>query len=179
MKKILLLLLICNSVFAQNKNQTLDENKNLVMYENFEIEDNIIVWKKVFEIENVDILNDLRENLKLKFNKDNSGSVKDLSLNCKGTSVQLAANFNLDFRVDIKEGKYRIMATNFIFESPMQFSSGMISTSRQSYNLEYFIVKKNNTFRKNFQVKADLECMNEVLTSLFTIKPILENDDKW
>jgi hypothetical protein len=168
-----------NCFSQEEKKEVYNDKKDLIKFENFEIENNVIVWRKVFEIDSIDVIATFHENLKLKFNKDNSGTVSNLSLNCKGTSIQLGANFNLDFRIDLKDGKYRVTATNFIFESPMQFSSGMVSTSRMNYNLEYFLLKKNFTLRKNFQVKADLECMNKVLTDLFTIKSILPNNDKW
>jgi len=179
MKQILLFLLISTFCYSQQEyNETYDDKKNLIKFENFTIEEKIIVWKMIFEGDSVKVMKNLKSNLKLNFTQTAIGSVKDLSLNCGSISIQLAPNFTLDFKIEFKENKYRVIATNFVFENAMNVNAGLFITSRQYNNIEYFCLKdRTGTFRKQSQMKHDLKCMDELLKNLFTSKETTE--EKW
>lgn len=182
MKKIILLLLITVSCSSQkNKyNETFDENKNLVKFENFTVEDKSIVWTMVFDGDSTKVINDLKGNLKLNFTNNVRGNAKDLSLLCKNISIFGKGNFNLDFKIDFKDNKYRVTASNFVFQNTMQFNFGGVSTDVKKFNLEYFFLqKKTNTINRKLQTKTDLKCMDELLTTLFKVKSENTKNNNW
>lgn len=152
MKKIFLLfILISGFTFAQNKN--------------FEIEDNLIVWKVVYQ-DSLSVLN-LKNNPRLEFKNDSTGVIKKTNFEDKKLN-QLTA----DFKIESKSGKYRVSVFNIKFYvEPIGLYSGGISMQTISeYTIEKSLLKKDGTIREKYFGYNLTETLNPHLTDLFKIK---------
>jgi hypothetical protein len=172
MKKILLLLLISFSAVAQDE---------VIDTQNFSVnDDKIIIWTKIYEIDSINVLESFKQKLNIHFLNQNSGYVDNLKLRCKEMiSIYAEGNFKVNFRIDFKEDKYRIIVSNIVFENTMQYNYGSISTSKNYSNIEdYELRTRDNLLRKNEQSISNRICLNELFESLFSVKNI-KIDDKW
>ena len=117
MKKILLLLLISFSAVAQDE---------VIGTQNFSVnDDKIIIWTKIFEIDSINVLESFKQKLNIHFLNENSGYVDNLKLRCEKTiSMYAEGNFKINFRIDFKENKYRVIASNIVFENNIQLTYG-------------------------------------------------------
>ena len=129
MKKILLLLLISFSAVAQDE---------VIGTQNFSVnDDKIIIWTKIFEIDSINVLESFKQKLNIHFLNENSGYVDNLKLRCEKTiSMYAEGNFKINFRIDFKENKYRVIASNIVFENNIQLNFGGVSTSKSYTNIE-------------------------------------------
>jgi hypothetical protein len=171
MKQILLLLIAINC-FSQNNE--VSENQNFSVNN-----ENLMIWTKIYEIDSVDVLSKLRQKQNLNFINENSGIAVDLKLRCKKTlSMYAEDSFKINFRIDFKENKYRIVVSNIVFNNSFQFNYAGVSTSKITSNIEeYELRNKDNQLRKNSQSLSNRICLDEFFDNLFSIKNIKE--DKW
>ncbi|MCI9844231.1 hypothetical protein [Flavobacterium pectinovorum] len=157
MKNILLFCLFCTTAIAQNKN--------------FNVEYNIITWKKVFD-EPLSI-SDLKNNPRLEFKTDSTGSIK------KGIeNSNWLKEYTADFKIEKKTGRYRASVYNIRFyDSEVRVNSGETKTiSSSDYPIEKEWLKNDGTIRGSLFWFNITETMNPFLTELFTAKKTVKED---
>jgi hypothetical protein len=158
MKKIVIgFLLFTLTGFAQNKN--------------FTIEDNLIVWKKIYD-DSSNIL-DLKNNPRLEFKTDSTGYIKKTNFEDKKLN-QLTG----EFKIESKNGKYRVSVFNIKFYvTPVGMYSGGISMQTISeYTIETSLIKKDGTIREKYFGYNLTETLNPHLEELFIIKKKMKSD---
>lgn len=180
MKKIFLLLFILNTLssFAQKNHDDgiYATTKDEKLSENFSVEKNVITWKKVFEFKENPIPY-LKQNSNLKFKDSIFGTADNLLLRCRNISFYCKNDFQINFKIETKENKYRVTVSNIVFKNAININFGGVSTDDKLILLEEAELRfKDNTIRKNNQSVINLNCIDEFLTELFTIKII---EDKW
>lgn len=148
---ITIILLISSSVFAQNKN--------------FTIENGLVNWRNVYE-DSTNIL-DLKDNPRLQFTTDSTGIIKRTNFNDKKLK-----NFTAEFKIESKKGKYRVSVYNVIFYvEPVGLNSGGISMQTISqYTIEQSLIKKDKTIRESSFGYNLTETLNPHFVDLFIIK---------
>jgi hypothetical protein len=152
MKKLFFgFLLISFTTLAQNKN--------------FTIEENLIVWKHVYE-DSTDI-SKLKDNPRLEFKNDSTGYIKKTNFENKKLN-QLTG----EFKIESKKGKYRVSVFNIkFFVTPVGMYSGGISMQTISeFTIETSLIKKDGTIREKYFGYNLTETLNPHLEELFLIK---------
>lgn len=159
MKKVLFLFLISISAFAQEHH--------------FTSERQIVTWQNSYETTETDILKLIDKNhpkVDVDYQKS-TGSGRSLNCKCDGTSFYLDSDFNMNFEVEIKEGKYRVTVNDIVFDSEAE-------TESNNDRLEFFVLRMGqNAFHKTKQNLKNLICIDQYLTKLFTIPNSKES--KW
>jgi hypothetical protein len=157
MKKILIISIFILSItgYAQNKN--------------FVIENNLIVWKFIYE--DSTNISELKNNPRLEFKTDSTGYIKKTNFEDKDLR-----KFVAEFKIESKKNKYRVSAYNFIFDVEavlLETIKGMEPT----YTIESTFLKKDGTIRKALAFGYNLtETLNPHLVKLFTIEKNVKSD---
>ena len=147
MKRILIVVVLFVSAmgFSQNKN--------------FVVEDNLIVWRLVYE--DASHFSALKNNLRLDFVSDSTGYISKTNF-----SDRKLEELTADFRIEAKDGKYRVSVFNIRFlEEGINTKHGI-----QDYSIESYFLKNNGTIRKSILGYNVTEILNPHLVDLFTIK---------
>lgn len=184
MKKIILLLLTAITCFSQKKQE--DEIYNnaddVPVSYNYSISNQkIITWTKIYDKDDTNVFEILKGNLALIILNDSTGYANNLKLRAKGISIYANSNFSIKFKIFLKKDKYRIVVSNIVFDSKLQFDLEGIKTSNKFVTLEEMELRnRDNLFRKNNQSLRNLEAINQFLTNLFDYKQISNAlEDKW
>ncbi|WP_124019440.1 hypothetical protein [Flavobacterium hydrophilum] len=157
MKKILLFCLFCSGAMAQNKN--------------FSVENNLITWKLVY---NTSVsISDLKNNPRLEFKTDSTGSIKKGSENLNKLN-----EYTADFKIESKAGKYRATVYNIrLYDPKAVVSSGETKVIYPIDNpIEKEWLKRNGTVREALLWYNITEIMNPFLTEIFTLKKRVKED---
>lgn len=159
MKKLFLIIFFMFGIFSYSQNK------------NFELEDNIIVWKFIYQ-DSLDVLN-LKNNPRLEFKNDSTGIIKKTNFENKKLN-QLTG----DFKIESKTGKYRVIVFNIKFYvEPIGLYSGGISMQTVSeFTIEKSLLKKDGTIREKYFGYNLTETLNPHLVDLFKIKKKLSSD---
>lgn len=169
MKKIIVLLLISFSGFSQVK----DSIPNT-----FFVENGVLFWEKVYTLENNQKFEDIKKNLKLKFLTESTGESKNIEINCSSCSMFIGSPLSINFQIDYKDNKYKIIASNFIIQESMQFNFGYVTTSKNEATLESYILRnKDKTIRQNSTNVLNMKKYNEALSNLFKITTISKKSE--
>jgi hypothetical protein len=146
-----IILLIANISFAQNKN--------------FIIENGLINWKYIYE--DTTNVSELKLNPRLEFKTDSTGVIKRTNFNDKKLKELIG-----EFKIESKENKYRVSVFNVrFFVEPIGIYGGGISMQTISeYTIEQSLIKKNGTIRESSFGYNLTETLNPHLVDLFTIK---------
>jgi hypothetical protein len=138
---------------------------------NFIIEDNLIVWKKIYE-DSTSILN-LKDNPKLEFKTDSTGYIKKTNFEDKKLN-QLTG----EFKIESKIGKYRVSVFNIkFFVAPVGMYSGGVSMQTNSeFTIEKSLIKSDGSIREKYFGYNLTETLNPHLEELFTIKKKVKSD---
>lgn len=157
MKKLLILLFISSSVFAQNNN--------------FSIENGLIYWRYIYQ--DSTSISELKNNPKLEFKTDSTGTIKRTNFNDKKLKELIA-----EFKIESKQDKYRVSIYNirFYVEPISLYSGGLSMQSVSEYSIEQSLIKKNGTIRESYLGYNLTETLNPHLEILFTIKKTKKND---
>jgi hypothetical protein len=159
MRKITALaLLITSTMFCQNKN--------------FTVENGLINWKLVYE--DSTRISELKNNPRLSFITDSTGTIKKTNFNDKNLRQMVA-----DFKIESKKGKYRVSVFNMIFtmEDIIFNTGGIAMKTPDTYTIEYTFLKKDGTIRKSLAFGYNLtEVLDPHLTKLFTINKTIKSD---
>lgn len=157
MKNILLFCLFCTVAVGQNKN--------------FSVENNLITWKLVYN-EALSIL-DLKNNLRLEFKTDSTGSIKKGSEN-----LNKLDEYTADFKIEAKTDRYRATVYNIrLYDPTAVVSSGETKIVYPSDEpIEKNWLKRNGTIRESLFWDNITETMNPFLTELFTLKKTTKTD---
>lgn len=126
---------------------------------NFVVEDNLIVWRKVYE--DAHHFSALKNNLRLHFVTDSTGTISKTNFAEKNME-ELTANF----RIESKEGKYRVSVFNIRFFKQIISREDPI----QDYSMESEFLKKNEEIKKSIWGYNETELLNLHFEKLFTIK---------
>jgi hypothetical protein len=138
----------------------------------FRLANKNIIWEVVFELKEGETIEGLKNNLKLKFNDEGFGTAEELQLDCKGVNMWLKGNFKTNYKIETKDNRYRVTASNFIFEDTMEINFGSVRTAAKTTPLEFYELKDSNgTIRPNNQTQRDMQCLDHQLRQLFTIIP--------
>lgn len=160
MKKMILIAVLLFSLigFAQNKN--------------FVIEDNLIVWKLIYQ--DSTSTSKLKNNPRLEFNTDSTGYIKKTNFEDKKLN-QLTG----EFKIESKKGKYRVSVFNikFFVEPIGLYSGGLSMQTISEFTIEKSLIKKNGTIRESSLGYNLTETLNPHLVELFTIK--IKTNSNW
>ncbi len=159
MKKILIISILILSVtgYSQNKN--------------FIIENNLIVWRLIYE--DSTNANELKNNPRLEFKTDSTGYIKKTNFEDKKLN-QLTG----EFKIESKKGKYRVSVYNLKFYvEPITLNSSSISMQTISeFSIEKSLIKSNGSIRESSFGYNLTETLNPHLVRLFTIIKNLKSD---
>lgn len=159
MKKILIIsiFILSSTGFAQNKN--------------FVIENNLIVWKFIYE--DSTNVSELKNNPRLEFKTDSTGYIKKTNFEDKKLN-QLTG----EFKIESKKGKYRVSVYNMKFYvEPITLNSSSISMQTISeFSIEKSLIKSNGSIRESYFGYNLTETLNPHLVRLFTIIKNLKSD---
>ena len=159
MRKILTISIFILSItgFAQNKN--------------FVIENNLIVWKLIYE--DSTNVSELKNNPRLEFKTDSTGYIKKTNFADKKLN-----NLTGEFKIESKKGKYRVSVFNIRFYvEPVTLNSSSISMQTiTEFAIEESLIKKNGTIRESYFGYNLTETLNPHLTRLFTIVKNVKSD---
>lgn len=184
MKKIILLFTISLSVFI-----TAQESA-------FVISNKQVVWQRIYESNKTpaEVKSILLATGKLKFTGEDTniltGEISDFIMDFKGagftkmgTPLYLTNNskYFANFKIEFKEGKYRVTATNIKFkgDSFSIFSGGIGFTSSGDDNLEsYALNNDRKLFKASFDGRAS-RIINYSFAQLFDASKYTKTDDNW
>ena len=159
MKKILIIsiFILSSTGFAQNKN--------------FVIENNLIVWKFIYE--DSTNVSELKNNPRLEFKTDSTGYIKKTNFEDKKLN-QLTG----EFKIESKKGKYRVSVYNMKFYvEPITLNSSSISMQTISeFSIEKSLLKSNGSIRESYFGYNLTETINLHLVRLFTIIKNVKSD---
>lgn len=159
MKKILLLILISFNCYSQDA------------AENFTVENNQIIWIKIYNLSDTESIDNLKNNLSLKFSDPNFGTAENLELRCDDIAIYSKETFKLNFKIEKKDNRYRVIVSNIVFNNSINLNFGTVSTDEKFNTIESMELRNSdNTLRKNKQSLRNRNCLNEYLTELFKIK---------
>lgn len=177
MKRLTIILFLFTSFLSsQNSNFIVESDGNIVL-------------KKVLTLSNnnkISLVKYLKtlSNIKLKESNDEiTGQIENLRINFKkygekgGYPIFLRYSFSSDFRIQLKENRYRLIISNIGFLDDVSLYSS--TTYKESENFTYltqYYVKNDGSIRNNKMSKRTLNTIENHLTTLFTIKKI---DDDW
>ncbi|MFA9189655.1 hypothetical protein [Flavobacterium magnesitis] len=153
MKRIVIVaVLFVNAIgFSQNKN--------------FIVEDNLIVWRLVYE--DASHFSALKNNLRLDFVSDSTGYISKTNF-----ADRKLEELTADFRIEAKEGKYRVSVFNIRFYDRAIRKKEAI----QEYAIESHFLKNNGEIRKSILGYNVTELLNPHFEELFTIKKGVNSD---
>jgi hypothetical protein len=118
-------------------------------------------------------ISDLKNNPRLEFKTDSTGSIKKGSENLNKLN-----EYTADFKIESKTGKYRATVYNIrLYDPKAVVSSGetkVIYPDDKPIEKEW--LKRNGTVREALLWYNITEIMNPFLTELFTIKKIAKTD---
>lgn len=158
MKKIILVLFIGFSGFAQNT-------------DNFSAEDNSLIWSRIFELKEGEDISNIKNNLKLNFKDNISGTAENQHCKCKGGSTYVKSPFSYNFKIEKKENRYKVFVSNIIFKDNLSINIGSVVNGPTTHTIEEFALKNSdNTIRKNSQNSKNLNCLDAFFTSNFSIQ---------
>lgn len=132
---------------------------------NFVLEDNLIVWRKVYE--DASPFSALKNKLRLNFVTDSTGTISKTNF-AERNLEELTA----DFRIEAKEGKYRVSVFNIRFFGQIIHNKDLI----QDYCMERHFLKNNGEIKKSVWGYNETELLNHHLVDLFTIKKAVPTD---
>ncbi len=159
MRKILIIsiFILSSTGFAQNKN--------------FVIENNLIVWKFIYD--DSTNVSELKNNPRLEFKTDSTGYIKKTNFEDKKLN-QLTG----EFKIESKKGKYRVSVYNMKFYvEPITLNSSSISMQTISeFSIEKSLIKSNGTIRESSFGYNLTETLNPHLVRLFTIIKNVKSD---
>lgn len=138
--------------------------KGIAQNKNFVIEDNLIVWKFIYE--DSTNISELKNSPRLEFKTDSTGYIKKTNFEDKKLN-QLTG----EFKIESKKGKYRVSVYNikFYVEPVSLYSGGISMQSISEFTIEKSLIKKNGTIRESSLGYNLTETLNPHLTELFTI----------
>ena len=176
MRKITIILFLFTSFLnSQNSNFIVESDGNIVLKKVFEANNNINGLVKYLKT---------LSNIKLLESKNEiTGQIENLRINYKkygekGSYPTFIRNsFSSDFRIQIRENRYRLIISNIGFLDDVSLYSSI--TYKESDNFTYlteYYVKNDGSIRDSKMAIRTLDAINNHLTKLFTIKQI---DDDW
>ncbi|MGE8528463.1 hypothetical protein [Chryseobacterium rhizosphaerae] len=184
MKKILSLLLINISVFM------------LAQESAFIINNKQVVWQRIYNSDkNIDEVSKIllsSGKIKINYQDSNSitGDVSDFVMDYKGagfskmgTPMYLSntSKFYGNFKIDFKEGKYRVLLTNILSKgnSVSLFYGGVGISDNGNDNLETFaLTNDRELFKASFEGKQS-RIINYSFAQLFDVSKYTKTDDNW
>lgn len=159
MRKILIIsiFILSSTGFAQNKN--------------FVIENNLIVWKFIYD--DSTNVSELKNNPRLEFKTDSTGYIKKTNFEDKKLN-QLTG----EFKIESKKGKYRVSVYNMKFYvEPITLNSSSISMQTiTEFSIEKSLIKSNGSIRESYFGYNLTETLNPHLVRLFTIIKNVKSD---
>jgi hypothetical protein len=128
---------------------------------NFIVEDNLIVWRLVYEDANH--FSALKNKLRLNFVSDSTGTISKTNF-----AERKLEELTADFRIESKKGKYRVSVFNIRFFGQILHDKELL----QDYCMESEFLKKNGEIKKSIWGYNETELLDSHLVELFTIKKI-------
>ncbi|MGH1520591.1 hypothetical protein [Chryseobacterium sp. JK1] len=184
MKKIFLFFIIYFSIFTHAQESA------------FVISNKQVLWQRVYESSKTiaEVKDILLSTGKIKFTGEDThilnGEISDFIMDFKGagftsmgTPIYLknSSKFFGNFKIEFKEGKYRVTATNIKLkgDSLSIFSGGIGFTSSGDDNLEsYALTNDREFFKSAFDGRAS-RIVNYSFAQLFDVSKYSKHDDNW
>lgn len=172
MKTLLILVAILLSIEAATQNITATDGK--------------ITYQKVFDapgLSKVDIVNLFHsgpftqiDTMSL-YSKLNNYTInyKKHGYSMMNIPVYARGNFTGNVKIELKDNRYRVTASNFMYTAGVEFNIGGVTATDQPTPLETYALKKDGTIRPAQQIVID--AIDKDLTDLFTIKQ--QTNDNW
>ena len=150
---LFLLFVVSQSVFAQ--------------VENFAVPDKKLVWENVYisNEANIPQLVERHSSLRIVSQSGNifKGTASAVKCSCAESSSLLDNTFSFDFEIELREDKYRVTLTNFVFSDGKKAKSGIIP-----------YIKKN-ALKSDEKTKSDLSCLNNYFNRIFSMTVYYKN----
>lgn len=179
MKKILLIAILISGLFSS---QTY----------NFSIENNKVIWQKIYTTEKslADIILEFQKsgnfnNIEQKENntflnfKSVRANYRDLGISSVKTSAYISnGKFEGSATVEFKEGKYRVIIRNIDYDFTY-LSIATLKDTPEHFDIEQVALKNGNTvFKKGF-IDRDMVVLDYTFNSLFDISKNKKPTEDW
>lgn len=142
----------------------------------FTAENNTIYWENIYQLNSGEKIEDLNQNLKLNITTTGTGVVEENLCKCNSGSSFINQSFKFNYKIETKEGKYKVLVTNIIFRNGPELYANRIQTDKDIFTFEYYSLDKEGNFKKTFQTKKNLTCLNDYFTNLFKIRSSTNKD---
>lgn len=179
MKKILILTVLIFGLFSSQTN-------------NFSIENNKVIWQKVYETDksfaelNLELqksgnfINVENKELNTFFSfKNLRANYKDLGISRMKTSAYISdGKFEGSATVEFKEGKYRVIIRNIDYDFTY-LSIATLKDTPEHFDIEQVALKNgNSTFKKSF-IDRDMKILDYTFNSLFDTSQSKKSNENW
>ncbi len=148
--------------------------------EHFNIENNQIVWQKVYETElnKEDITQLLKKDPELSSIAESlTGTSNPLKLDCEQTQpIFMQDQIQYFTAIDFKEGRYRVTIKKIELLPSNSVSLYGVETSNNPVPYEDFQVKKNGDLRTGKMLQNSRECLENYFQKKFNFK---KSSDDW
>ena len=159
-----ILFLFTNYLFSQN---------------NFQVENNNLIWQQVFEIDSTNQIEPYFKNIAFTAsltanNTTISGNSNTYQIKNKtGLPIYAYSDFKAFVVIEIKESKYRVTVSNIFFKG-LEIDFGGVKNNSEEH-IEMYVLKKDNTIRPSQTTQNTLKSINDFFIEIFTIKPNISN----
>lgn len=138
---------------------------------NFVASNNKVIWENVFISSETNITNLLARHTRLKITSANGDIYKGQGVNlrntCPGTDDFLKDDFNFNFEIEVREGKYRVTISDIVFSKKAKGKKN--STPSEKYLLDTTELKAGE------KAEADFTCLENYFIKLFSATTIYKN----
>lgn len=138
---------------------------------NFVVANSKISWENVFISSETNITNLLARHSRLKITSANGDIYKGVGVNlrntCPGTDDFLKDDFNFNFEIEVREGKYRVTISDIVFYKKAK------SKKNSTPSEKYFIDKTE--IKTGEKSEADFTCLENYFIKLFSATTIYKN----
>jgi hypothetical protein len=176
--RTLVLLLLPFYLFAQEDGIYQKSKSSSKIPETFTTVEKVLQWQYVFNSDENDILKKLNLHPKLSVNEDGTGKIVRGKMIQRGLAIFAQDDFNADFLIEIKEGKYRVTVFNISFIPSMNINIGGVSTNENESSIESYVVKKKDGSIRTFgAIPSSLMALDLYFKDIFVPKKQTDNSD--
>lgn len=156
MGRYFLFLLLSISCFSQNTS--------------FGVKSNKLFWENVYISNEANITQLIKRHSKLKIDSVSKNIYKGHAIGLKNTCENASANlnneFNFDFEIEVREGKYRVTITKLVFKQPGK-ANRYKKTESEAYYIENGTIKPSGV--------KDLECLEGYFNRIFSFTTLYKS----
>jgi len=158
---ILTILLSINTCFSQNGT--------------FSVKNNLITWEKEFSTTKTieEVFSELKHSpIIYEIAKEGEGYSNPIPPNCdvKGGPIYKRYPIKALFFITKTQTGYKVTASGIVTIEPNQLNNAALNRDNMGLALEVLALKNDNTIRTGKNHQKALSCINQTLTSLFSVQ---------